>query len=64
MGDIKRRNICIGDNREEICSKISGVHINIRSINKNFEQLRIMMIIENKNIKWDFIALTECWACD
>lgn len=35
MGEIKRENICIGDNREEI----SSIHINIRSINKKFEQL-------------------------
>lgn len=47
----------IGNNSEY---KLRGVHYNIRSILKNYDQLALT--IHNSKIDWDFIALTECWA--
>lgn len=48
--------------KEDIESKngIVGIHYNIRSIRKNYDQLYATIIGDNIHV--DFIALTECWA--
>lgn len=51
------------DNKEKIIDnkiEISGIHMNIRSIRKNIDQLKIFA--KKNNYKWDFMALTECWG--
>lgn len=61
--NIRRKNIKPGE-KHKVKEKyrIKGIHLNIRSINKNKDELKIMMTEENKERDWDFIALTECWA--
>lgn len=43
----------------KIDSSIKLLHINIRSINKNFDNLLTLMCLTN--INFDIIVLTECW---
>lgn len=61
--NIRRKNIKPGEKHKVTGNyRIKGIHLNIRSINKNKDELKIMMTEENMERDWDFIALTECWA--
>lgn len=41
------------------CSSLSIIHMNVRSISKNFEQFRILLY--SLRVCFDVIILTECW---
>lgn len=58
--NIRRRNIKPGE-KYKVKGKfrIKGIHLNIRSINKNKDELELLMVEEKKEREWDFIALTE-----
>lgn len=43
-------------------TNFTGVHLNIRSVIRNYDSLKVFLYIENKYKNLDFIALTECWA--
>ena len=40
-------------------SNINLLHINIRSVNKNFNQLQVLLNLTKINL--DIVILTECW---
>lgn len=64
--NIRRNNFKLNDRSKQVDIdegknfKIKGIHLNIRSILKNLDQLKIF--VSQQKMKWDYIALTESWA--